>query len=127
MAGRTKVQGTGSRIEFDTIQTTGFRFNAARDMLGGLMNFGITSPLRVDSAVVRYTGLDGFDALTRDVADQTREINLGAQARELDFELGWTRDLATGHLTFGAVYAHDAGNRAGASSVGAWLGVGRRF
>lgn len=127
MAGRTKVQGTGSRIEFDTIQSTGFRFNAERDMLGGLMNFGITSPLRVDSAVVRYTGLDGFDALTRDVADQTREINLGAQARELDFELGWTRDLATGHLTFGAVYAHDAGNRAGASSVGGWVSFGTRF
>ena len=127
IAGRTRVLGTGSRIEFDEIESTGFRATATRDLLGGLASFGVTSPLRVDNAIVRYTGLDGYDPSIRDVANRTREINLGAQARELDLELGWSRDFHTGRLTFGAVYARDAGNRTGASSLGGWVNFGSRF
>ena len=127
IAGRTRVKGTGPRIDFDDIQSTGYRFNAQRDLFGGLAKFGVTSPLRVDRALVRYTGLDGFDSTTLDVAARTREIDLAAQAREVDFELGWSRNLDTGRLSLGAVYAQDAGNRAGASSYGGWIHFGTSF
>jgi hypothetical protein len=127
IAGRTRVTGAGPRIDFDEIDSTGFRINAEHALFGGLANFGLTSPLRVDRAMVRYTGLDGFDANTLDVADRTREIDMAAQARELDFEFGWARDLGTGRLEFGAVYAQDAGNRSGASSYGGWVSFGTRF
>lgn len=127
ITGRTRVEGSGPRIDFDEIESTGYRLNAQHNLFGGLANFGVTSPLRVDRALVRYTGLDGFDAATLNVANRTREIDLAAQAREVDFEFGWARDLDAGRFSLGAVYAQDAGNRAGASSYGGWVSFGTSF
>src|SRR3546814_3290584 len=56
MMGQTKVKTRNSLIAFaDPVISSGFRFQAERTLFGGLALLGITSPLKVEHAQLRYT------------------------------------------------------------------------
>src|SRR3546814_1261544 len=86
----------------DPVISSGFRFQAERTLFGGLALLGITSPLKVEHAQLRYTSAVGYDLETRTTIDQTSYINLAPSAREYNIELGWNRALGVGHLALGA-------------------------
>src|SRR3546814_9185508 len=99
MMGQTKVKTRNSLIAFaDPVISSGFRFQAERTLFGGLALLGITSPLKVEHAQLRYTSAVGYDLETRTTIDQTSYINLAPSAREYNIELGWNRALGVGHL-----------------------------
>src|SRR3546814_20022410 len=56
----------------DPVISSGFRFQAERTLFGGLALLGITSPLKVEHAQLRYTSAVGYDLETRTTIDQTR-------------------------------------------------------
>src|SRR3546814_8697322 len=94
MMGQTKVKTRNSLIAFaDPVISSGFRFQAERTLFGGLALLGITSPLKVEHAQLRYTSAVGYDLETRTTIDQTSYINLAPSAREYHIELGWNRAL----------------------------------
>jgi hypothetical protein len=127
MAGRTKVDARSARLAFDSISSSGFRLQADHGAFGGTATFGLTSPLKVDSARISYTAPMGFDLTSLDVADRTRSLDLAPGAREMDVELGWARGFGTSYLSLGAVYGFNAGNQTGASSAGGWVRFGKAF
>src|SRR3546814_19330051 len=99
MMGQTKVKTRNSLIAFaDPVISSGFRFQAERTLFGGLALLGITSPLKVEHAQLRYTSAVGYDLETRTTIDQTSYIHLAPSAREYTIELGWNRALGVGHL-----------------------------
>src|SRR3546814_11548690 len=71
------VKTRNSLIAFaDPVISSGFRFQAERTLFGGLALLGITSPLKVEHAQLRYTSAVGYDLETRITTDQTSSINL---------------------------------------------------
>jgi hypothetical protein len=128
MAGRTEVRSPNAMIAFAApVLSTGFHLDASRPLFGGSALFGLTSPLKVERATLRYTRAVGYDAETRSLIDATSLLDLAPDARELDFELGWSRALAGGALSFGGAYGLNSGNSAGRRSAGAWLRFARSF
>lgn len=128
MAGRTTVRSPDTLIAFTgPVQSAGFHFDASRPMFGGAMLLGLTSPLKVERANLRYTRAVGYDVETRSLIDATSLIDLAPDARELDLELGWSRGFASGYLSLGGAYGFNSGNVAGRRSAGAWLRFGRSF
>src|SRR3546814_17260042 len=74
MMGQTKVKTRNSLIAFaDPVISSGFRFQAERTLFGGLALLGITSPLKVEHAQLRYTSAVGYDLETRTTIDQRSE------------------------------------------------------
>lgn len=128
MIGRTKVKTRNSMLEFnDDVISSGFRFQAERAMFGGMALLGLTSPLKVEQAQVRYTAAVAYDLETRSLIDQTSYINLAPSAREYNVELGWARALGKGQLSLGAAYGMNSGNVQGQQSAAGWLRYGARF
>lgn len=128
MAGRTQVETSGSMLAFDdAVLSSGFRFIASRDALGGLMLVGLTSPIKVDRANVTYTAADGYDLATRSLTYRDNALSMAAGAREIDFEVGYTRSLPLGSLSLNAAYALNAGNSAGERSAAASLRFNTAF
>lgn len=120
MAGWTVVDARIGRLAFEPMISAGFRLQADLSVLGGLATLGLTSPLRVERAVVRFTGPSGFDYNTLSASDQTRRFDLAPDAREIDAEIGWTTLVGAARLTLGTAYAVNAGNQRGAVNAGAW-------
>src|SRR3546814_1206906 len=84
MMGQTKVKTRNSLIAFaDPVISSGFRFQAERTLFGGLALLGITSPLKVEHAQLRYTSAVGYDLETRTTIDQTSYINLVPKNRKI--------------------------------------------
>jgi hypothetical protein len=128
MIGQTKVKTRNSLIEFaDPVISSGFRFQAERTLFGGLALLGVTSPLKVERATLRYTSAVGYDLNTRTTIDQTSYINLAPTAREYNVELGWARGLGAGHLTLGAALGLNSGNVVGQESAAGWVRYSARF
>src|SRR3546814_16772122 len=62
MMGQTKVKTRNSLIAFaDPVISSGFRFQAERTLFGGLALLGITSPLKVEHAQLRYPSAVGYE------------------------------------------------------------------
>lgn len=128
MIGRTKATTRNAIIEFaDPILSTGFRFQAEHNLFGGSAVFGVSSPLKVERASLRYTTGVGYDLDTRSLIMGTRTLDLAPSAREMNLELGWTRSLGLGFVSAGAAYGFKSGNVAGQNSSAAWLRLGRSF
>ncbi len=120
IAGRTVVDAQIARLAFEPIVSTGFRMQADQPLLGGLASLGLTSPLRVDRAMVRFTGPSGFDVAALATVDETRRFDLAPDAREFDVELGWSTFVGPARLAFGAAYGANAGNQHGVENAAAW-------
>ncbi|MFD1789633.1 S8 family serine peptidase [Sphingomonas floccifaciens] len=121
MAGRTVVDARIARLAFEPIISTGFRLQADRRLLGGLTSFGLTAPLRVDRAPVSFSGPKGFDLSTLAVTDVIRRFDLAPNARELDLEVGWAKDVHQARVTVGAAYGANAGHQRGVTNAAAWM------
>jgi hypothetical protein len=120
MAGQTTVDARIARIAFAPMTSSGFRLQFDRTLLGGQASFGVTSPLRVDRAMIRFTSPSAFDISTRSVADVTRRFDLAPDAREVDMELGWATSVGPARLALGAAYGANAGNQPGVGNAAAW-------
>ncbi len=128
MAGRTNVETSGSMLAFDdAVLSSGFRVTAARKALGGTLLLGLTSPIKVDRANVTYTAASRYDLETRSLVHQGNALNLAASARELDFELAFSRPLALGYISLNAAYGLNSGNAAGEHSAAASLRFNTAF
>jgi hypothetical protein len=128
MIGRTRVETRNAIIEFtDPVISSGFRLQAEHGALGGFASFGLTTPLRVEHAKLRYTAGVGYDPEEQALVTETRTIDLTPDARALTFEMNWGRSLGRSSLSFGGAYGFNAGNIRGANSAAAWLNLGTRF
>lgn len=120
--GRTKVVTRDALIRFaDPVLSTGFRVSAQRSLFGGRALFGLTSPLKVERAQLRYEAPTGYDLETRSTIDTVRLIHLAPSARELNLEAGWSRAFREGRLSLGGAYGLNSGNIRGQSSAAGWL------
>src|SRR5690606_2145579 len=100
LAGRTNVETRNSLIEFTSpVLSSGFRFKAEREAFGGMALLGLTSPLKVERANLRYTAPGAYDLATRSVVNQTSYIDLAPTAREFNLEMGWAKTLGQGRLS----------------------------
>src|SRR3546814_18696873 len=99
MIGQTKVKTRNSLIAFAyPVISSGFRFQAERTLFGGLALLGITSPLKVEHAQLRYTSAVGYDLDTRTTIDQTSYLNLAPSHPEYNIKLAWNPALGGGRI-----------------------------
>lgn len=112
IGGSTRVRASSPLFRFDgPILSTAFRLQADAPAFGGVGTFGITSPLRVDRALLRLSVPTAYDWQTGLIASDARSVDLRPSARELNLEFGWTTQIASrGWLRFGVARAVSAGN-----------------
>jgi hypothetical protein len=128
MVGRTMPETAGGMIAFSgPIFATGFRLEGQQPFAGGALLLGVTSPLKVERATVRYTAPVAYDLDTLSLVNAARMLNLAPDARELNVELGWSKTFATGYLSLGAAYALNSSHMRGEKSAAGWLRFGRAF
>jgi hypothetical protein len=128
MIGSTKVSTRNALIAFDEpVVSSGFRVRGEHAALGGVAMLGVTSPLKVERANLRYTAPVGYDLETRSLVNQTSYINMAPDAREFNLELGWTKSVGAGFLSIGSAYGFNTGNVAGQQSAAGWLRFGQAF
>lgn len=126
--GRTKVKTRNALIEFnDAVISSGFRFRAEREAFGGIMLFGLTSPLKVEHAELNYTAPYAFDPESETFLNRTTRIDLSPSARELNLEAGWSRFFGRSYLALNGAYRFNSGNVQGERSAAAWLRFGTAF
>ncbi|WP_174278314.1 S8 family serine peptidase [Sphingomonas bacterium] len=120
----TDVQG-GGRLRFTgPVTSTAFGVEASRPTLGGLLDLGLSSPLRVQHARASLEVPLAFDLVTGALATGRRDLDLAASARELDLEAGWSGALsAAASLRVGVARAFDAGHAAGATDTAGYLSL----
>lgn len=125
MAGRTIVRARIPSLAFDPIISSGFRVQTDHAAFGGIATFGITSPMHVDRAPVRFTGPTGFDYAALLGVDETRRYDLAPDVREVDAEWGWSRSFGSAWLSLGGAYGVNAGNQRGVGNVAGWVRLRR--
>lgn len=128
MAGRTKVQSRSAMLEFaDAVLSSGFRFQADHAAFGGIATLGLTSPLKVERATLRYTAPVAFDVEAMELVNKTTQFGIAPDAREMNIELGWAKSFGASHVSFGGAYGMNAGNQRGNTSAAAWMRFGTKF
>ena len=128
MGGRTKVKTRNALIDFgDAVLSSGFRLKAERDAFGGTALLGLTSPLKVERAQLRYTVPVAYDVNKQSLVTETGTVNLAPSARELNLEMGWARSFGLGYFSLNGAYGFNSGNVAGQSSAAAWFRLGTAF
>ncbi|WP_254602627.1 S8 family serine peptidase [Sphingomonas bacterium] len=120
----THVKG-GERLRFaGPITSTAFGLKASRPTLGGLLDLGLSSPLRVQHARATLEVPLAYDLVTGALATEQRTLDLAPSARELDVEAGWSAVLSrTASLRLGVARAFDAGHAAGAADTAGYLSL----
>ncbi|MFC7538132.1 S8 family serine peptidase [Sphingomonas sp. GCM10030256] len=122
LLGRTRVTTRNALIQLaDPVLSSGFRFSATHGIFGGRALFGLTSPLKVERAQLRYEAPTSYDPETRSTIETVRLINLAPSARELNVEAGWSRAFGAARLSLGGAYGINTGNVRGQSSAAGWL------
>lgn len=128
MLGHTKVLTNGDMFRFnDAVMSSGFRLQASTMAFGGLVNLGVTSPLKVERASLNYMAPAAYDYETGAIMTEARNINLAPSAREMNLEMGWSAALPIGSLSLGAAYGFNSGNVAGQNAAAGWLKFNRSF
>lgn len=128
LIGRTAIETRDALIMFEgPVISSGFRISAEQSLLGGTALFGITSPLKVERASVRYTLPVAYDLETRSLVEQSTIANLAPAVREVNFEAGWNRPIRHGHLSLGGAYGLNNGNSHGRRSAAGWVRLHRQF
>lgn len=128
MAGRTKVRTRSSMVQFaDAILSSGFRMQADHMAFGGVATLGVTAPLKVERANLRYTAPTAYDLKSGELVNETRNIGLTPDAREVNVEMGWARTFGQSQLSFGGAYGMNAGNQQGVSSAAGWMRFATNF
>lgn len=119
---RTDARG-GELVRFSgPITSTAFALDASRPLLAGLLDLGLSSPLRVQHARASVEVPLAYDLMTGALATGRRDLDLAPSARELDLEAGWSAALPRGaSLRLGVAHAVDAGNVAGAADTAGYL------
>jgi hypothetical protein len=75
MAGRTRVRTASTMVQFaEPVLSGGFRLQADAAAFGGLATFGVTSPLRVERARLRYTAPVAFNLDTGELVNATGAV-----------------------------------------------------
>ena len=129
MGGATKVDGGYNMILFNgPVWTSGFRFQADHPMSGGIFTLGLTSPLRVQSASMSYTGPVAYNYVAQTFTLQTDHFNVAPNAREMDLETDWAKPIgARGSLSLGAALTANTGNVSGQTGGAAWFRYDLKF
>ena len=94
---------------------------------GGVATLGVTSPLKVESAKVRYTAPVAYDLATESLVSKSRTMDLAPDSREMNLELGWSGAFGKSSLGFGAAYGFNAGNQQGQQSAAGWMRFATQF
>lgn len=137
MYGATKVNDGSGLIAFDgPVTSTGFRFQADKLAFGGTATFGVTMPLAVSSAAIRYASPTAYNWQTGEFEVTNKRFSVAPGARETNLELAWAKSFmgaadgsgfGSGYLSLGAAYGLNQGNIAGRSSAAGWVRYGNRF
>lgn len=125
MAGRTQVASRSAMLAFaDPVLSSGFRLQADHMAFGGIATLGLTSPLKVERATLRYTAPVAYDLASRELVTETRAFGIAPDAREMNVELGWSAALSeNAAVRLGLARAFNAGHVAGARDTAGSLSV----
>jgi len=128
LLGSTNITTSNSLISFNSsILSSGFRFAARHHLLGGRAVVGLTSPLKVERANIRYEAPTAYDLASRSTTDSVSNINLAPSSREMDLEAGWSHNVGSSTFSFGSALGLNTGNVRGQSSAAAWLRFNTRL
>ena len=118
-AGRTTATGSSELLRFTApITSTAFSLRGRMALLGGQLQLGLASPLRVQTARASVLVPLVYDLAAGTLMSEQRLIDLTPTARELDLELGWWAPLSdSATVRLGMAHAFDAGHVAGASDT----------
>jgi len=120
--GRTDVQTSDSLIDFrSSVLSTGFNVSAGHDLFGGQVLLGLTSPLKVDRANIRYVAPTTYDLASRSTVDTVSYFNLAPTAREMNLEANWSHRVGPGTVSIGGAYGFNTGNDRNRTSAAAWM------
>lgn len=127
MGGSTRVDTPSAMLGFKgPVLSTGFQVEASHALFGGLGSVGLTSPVKVERADVRFTYASDYDLDTEQLVDSTRTFNIAPAAREMNLELGWGKSFAgSGHLSLATAMSFNSGNVAGRTDHALWLRYGK--
>lgn len=120
----TQVRGSGRFRFMGPVTSTAFDVKATRPTLGGLLDLGMSSPLRVQHARASLEVPLAFDLVTGTLATGQRTLDLVPAARELDLEAGWSAVLSrAASLRLGVARAFNAGHAAGATDTAGYFSL----
>ncbi len=124
-AGRTTATGSSELLRFTApITSTSFSLRGRKAVLGGQLQLGLASPLRVQTARASVLVPMIYDLATDTLTSERRFIDLAPTARELDLELGWWAPLSDSAVVrLGVAHAFDAGHVASASDTAGFLSL----
>ncbi len=124
----THVDGGSELMRFlGQVRGSAFAIEGAHGLLGGVATLRMSSPLRVERAGATLQLPVAYDLMTGALRTSDTALDLAPDARELDFELGWSKRLsANSSMRFGIARAFDAGHVAGASDTAGFLTIAIR-
>jgi hypothetical protein len=124
-AATTRVDGGSDLLRFTGPMTgTAFAVDAAHRLGGGIVTFGLSSPLRLERARAVVEAPVAYDLMTGVLATRLTGVDLTPTAREMDVELGWSATLSrSSSLRLGVAHAFDAGHVAGAQDTAGFVAL----
>lgn len=124
-ASTTHVYGGSELMRFSgPVRGTAFAIEGAHGLLGGVATLGMSSPLRVERAGATLQLPVAYDLVTGVLTTADTALDLTPHAREVDFELGWSKRLSeNSSMRFGIARAFDVGHVKGATDTAGFVAL----